>query len=118
MPKPAEPYVVVGSPERTAQGGFRVDVRSAAGVTPLPHVERHSPDGFCWGYGGSGPADLALSILAYATGLGEKMKDQPGFYQDFKRDVVAALPGGSAWALPSALITAWLATREREPEEA
>lgn len=30
----------------------------------LPHVYRHSSDGFQWGYGGSGPADLALSILA------------------------------------------------------
>jgi hypothetical protein len=30
---------------------------------PLVHVMRHSPDGFEYGYGGSGPADLALSIL-------------------------------------------------------
>ena len=32
---------------------------------PLCHVVHHSPDGFNWGYGGSGPADLALSILAH-----------------------------------------------------
>ena len=32
---------------------------------PLRHVVHHSPDGFNWGYGGSGPADLALSILAH-----------------------------------------------------
>jgi hypothetical protein len=31
---------------------------------PLKHVMIHSPDGFEWGYNGSGPADLALSILA------------------------------------------------------
>ena len=30
----------------------------------LPHVVFHSPTGFSWGYGGSGPADLSLSILA------------------------------------------------------
>lgn len=30
----------------------------------FPHVELHSPDGFEFGYAGSGPADLALSILA------------------------------------------------------
>ena len=30
----------------------------------LKHVVFHSPTGFSWGYGGSGPADLALSILA------------------------------------------------------
>lgn len=30
--------------------------------TNIPHlVERHSPDGFEYGYGGSGPADLALN---------------------------------------------------------
>ena len=32
---------------------------------PLRHVAWHSPDGFEWGYAGSGPADLALSILAH-----------------------------------------------------
>lgn len=31
---------------------------------PLKHRVIHSPDGFEWGYGGSGPSDLALSILA------------------------------------------------------
>ena len=29
----------------------------------LTHIDYHSPDGFEWGYGGSGPADLALAIL-------------------------------------------------------
>ena len=32
--------------------------------TNVPHsVISHSPDGFEWGYGGSGPSDLALNIL-------------------------------------------------------
>lgn len=30
---------------------------------PLHHLVVHSPTGFEWGYHGSGPADLALSIL-------------------------------------------------------
>jgi hypothetical protein len=29
-------------------------------------VLNHSPDGFAWGYGGSGPAQLALAILLEA----------------------------------------------------
>lgn len=29
---------------------------------------RHSPTGFSWGYGGSGPADLARSLLIAALG--------------------------------------------------
>ena len=28
----------------------------------------HSPDGFAWGYGGSGPSQLALAILDSMTG--------------------------------------------------
>jgi hypothetical protein len=38
---------------------------------PLPRFEEianHSPDGFEWGYGGSGPAQLALAILADCLG--------------------------------------------------
>ena len=31
---------------------------------PLAHANIHSPDGFECGYGGSGPSDLAASILA------------------------------------------------------
>lgn len=31
---------------------------------PLKHLVLHSPDGFEWGYYGSGPADLALAMLA------------------------------------------------------
>jgi len=27
------------------------------------YVVQHSPDGYEWGYGGSGPADLALNVL-------------------------------------------------------
>ena len=34
----------------------------------LEHVAFHSPTGMGWGYGGSGPADLALSLLLAALG--------------------------------------------------
>jgi hypothetical protein len=37
---------------------------------PLPHIIHHSPTGFECGYPGSGPADLALSILADLLGAG------------------------------------------------
>ena len=34
--------------------------------TNVPHlVVHHSPTGYEWGYGGSGPADLALNILEW-----------------------------------------------------
>ena len=51
-------------------------------------LKNHSPDGFNWGYGGSGPAQLSLAILLkymhpeYALAL----------YQDFKFRFVANIP--------------------------
>lgn len=47
----------------------------------------HSPDGFNWGYGGSGPSQLALAIVLEITGKADG-------YQDFKWDVIAGLPMG------------------------
>ena len=48
----------------------------------------HSPDGFQWGYGGSGPAQLALAILLDITGNKELSMR---LHQEFKRKVIAAL---------------------------
>ncbi len=47
----------------------------------------HSPDGFNWGYGGSGPAQLALAIVLKLTGKADG-------YQDFKWKYIAPLPNG------------------------
>jgi len=50
----------------------------------------HSPDGFSWGYGGSGCAQLALAVLL------EIYKDNKqkaiAEYQAFKWDVISKLP--------------------------
>lgn len=48
-------------------------------------IRNHSPDGFNWGYGGSGPAQLALAICLETMG-----KDVD--YQSFKWDHIATLP--------------------------
>ena len=53
-------------------------------------VYNHSPDGFNWGYGGSGPAQLALAILLKFTDKDTALY----FYQDFKWEVIAKLPQG------------------------
>ena len=45
--------------------------QAATSSRPLPlHLElrNHSPTGFAWGNGGSGPAQLAVAILMDATG--------------------------------------------------
>lgn len=48
----------------------------------------HSTE-FNWGYGGSGPADLALNILLEATGDREVAM---AYHHAFKWDVIANLP--------------------------
>jgi hypothetical protein len=69
-------------------------------------IRNHSPDGFAWGYCGSGPAQLALGILLEVT-------DQATtelLYQDFKSSVVSMLPSedGSVWKLTSEEVENWL----------
>lgn len=49
-------------------GGRLVTVIRDGVESPLRHVVRHSPTGYTWGYAGSGPADLALSLLVDALG--------------------------------------------------
>jgi hypothetical protein len=51
-------------------------------------VYNHSPDGHCWSYSGSGPSQLALSILLYHFPKEKAII----WYQEFKRDVIANLP--------------------------
>ena len=56
------------------------------------HVVYHSPDGMQVGYGGSGPADCARSILAHVAD--KETADK--LYQRFKWEVVSKWkhPGG------------------------
>ncbi len=55
----------------------------------LPHLVRHSPDGFEWGYGGSGPSDLARSIVGDVLGQADP---NPTEYQLVKSRLVATVP--------------------------
>jgi len=48
-------------------------------------VYSHSPDGFNWGYGGSGPAQLALALMLLYC----EEEDALAIYQAFKREFVA-----------------------------
>ena len=55
----------------------------------VPHQKYHSPTGMEYGYEGSGPSDLARSILYYHTGN----MPAPQLYQQFKREHIATLDG-------------------------
>jgi len=96
-----EPVAYVGF--RTAEGPQVYVVRGGRPV-PLRHIERHSPTGFEWGYSGSGPADLALSILADYLGGEAAAEELKG---SFKDEIVARLPR-SAWMLTEEALQAFL----------
>ncbi|MEP0548278.1 MAG: DUF6166 domain-containing protein [Rhodothermales bacterium] len=70
----------------------------------VKHVVRHSPSGIEWGYHGSGPADLARSVLLAHTD--EATADR--IYQAFKAAVVALVPK-SGGVIRAADVRAWLA---------
>jgi hypothetical protein len=55
-------------------------------------LRNHSPDGFSWGYNGSGPAQFALAILYQETG---DKNFALKHYQNFKQSFIAGLKGES-----------------------
>ena len=103
----AQVFRVVVTPEREYE-------------TPLQHFELHSPDGFEWGYMGSGPADLALAILCDYFGeaptraqLNIRQSKAQQIYQKFKGALIAKLPRGNHWQFNQEDITNWLASDEK-----
>jgi len=68
----------------------------------LAHHVYHSPTGFSWGYGSSGPADLARSILWDLFG---KEPPRP-LYMRFKDKFVSAWK--VSWEMTSKEITEWI----------
>jgi hypothetical protein len=77
---------------------YAVDV-TVNGRALDPHLDLcfHSPDGFEWGYCGSGPAQLALAILADQLSDDRQALDM---YHRFKWAVIAGLPR-KHWTLTS-----------------
>lgn len=74
----------------------------------------HSPTGLNWGYGGSGPAQCALALLA--DHLGDD-RDAVKLHQPFKWAVVSAWPMTTAWELTSAQIDEALAELTLEKQK-
>lgn len=67
-------------------------------------VWNHSPDGFEWGYGGSGPAQLALAILL-EEGYSPERAVQ--LHQHYKADVIARLPS-VGWQIRGDQVETWV----------
>lgn len=67
-------------------------------------LRNHSPDGFNWGYLGSGPSQLALALLLYYLN-DEKIALQ--WYQSFKNEIVASLPQAD-FTMEESVILDWI----------
>lgn len=92
-------------------GGQSVFVKTGSGEPKLlKHHVRHSPDGFQWGYGGSGPADLARSILIDYYGEGTSQESE---YQSFKWNIISTMKQGAGWILTGEIIDRWWNDRSR-----
>jgi hypothetical protein len=64
-------------------------------LNPRLDLRSHSPDGFSWGYGGSGPAQLALALAADVLGDDDRAQD---IYQRLKFKLIGSLPE-EGWSL-------------------
>ena len=113
-------YFISGLP-MPEYGAVMLRVTNGTYFTNVPvSVIHHSPDGFAWGYEGSGPADLALNILEYAVSYFDLARECPvkiysgncsyeawRFHQEFKRQYIAVVPehGG---VIPWEQISKWI----------
>jgi len=90
---------------RYQEAGKVIVTKDGKPLSPAPSQKlfNHSPDGFQWGYGGSGPAQLALALLLDVT-------DDPELsvrlHQTFKRHFVTAW--GVKWQISSDDIETWI----------
>ena len=109
----------IGTPRR--ESGSRqclVTVCDGQKCQPLPwrlDLVNHSPTGFGWGYGGSGPAQLALALLADALGSDDRAIR---LHHDFEFKVVAAWPEGERWWITAEQIAAVVKVIEQENAQA
>jgi Family of unknown function (DUF6166) len=76
-------------------------------------LRNHSASGFEWGYEGSGPAQLAVAILA------DFLRDDDTalrLHQPFKRDIIAHLPVMS-WEMSEEVVASWCMSYHCQPPE-
>src|ERR1700710_406645 len=83
--------------ERTPEGCTVevLDSSAPGGGYPLDprfDLRNHSPDGFNFGYSGSGPAQLSLALLSDALGEYELAQK---YYQQFKFKVISRIDSDS-----------------------
>lgn len=71
-------------------------------------IRNHSPDGFAWGFNGSGPAQLALALLLEYFPPEEATR----WYREFKWAILAHIPMESDFDFEDKVIIEWVLLRE------
>lgn len=87
------------------------DDGSSSPLDPRFDLANKSPSGFAWGYGGSGPGQLALAILADHLHDDERALR---LYHDFKWRVIGRLDQDAGWKLTRADVSAAVSAIEAE----
>ena len=80
-------------------------------LDPRNDLYDHSPDGFLWGYSGSGPAQLALAVLADYTNDDQFAVQH---HQEFKRELVASQDTDKHFEVRNEAIFQWVEQRRKE----
>ena len=118
-------YLIVGKVLEGEQRSVFASNLQGEVIESLPHLVHHSPDGFCWGYYSSGPAELALSILEYVIQHDEgeftfsheptirlwKAKCTPAawyLHQEFKSDVLSKIRMDDDFVLTGESVMEWI----------
>lgn len=95
-------------------------------LNPAYHLRNHSPDGFAWGYAGSGPAQLAIAILVDHLSHDKRQVrdawpfkgktvgdvDAERFYQRYKAAVIQHLPQDEGFTITSDEVETWLRAQD------
>jgi Family of unknown function (DUF6166) len=106
----SQPYLPTAYRGRRTPRGAIVEAQTPAGawqrLDPRLDLRNHSPTGFEWGYGGSGPAQLALALAA------SRLPDDLAhtLHQRLKWTLVAGLDREHDWHLPGADLDSLLVT--------
>ncbi len=116
MSKPARhdgPRTYIGLPggDVIVRVGASAQSQRDLRLPPRLDLVNHSPSGFAWGYGGSGPAQLALAILC-----DHLQHDQLALslYQLFKWECISKLPSGQGFVLSDLQVAEALSRVEAE----
>lgn len=84
--------------------GWSQNGKDFISLDPRFNLRNHSPDGFSWGYAGSGPAQLALALCVDALSP-DHARDKDAelralkIYQQFKFSVIASMAGVEDWTM-------------------